>query len=75
MTNQHPVSISERVPTDSALPCLVRSRSPSTPSTMSQTKFEKAVSIVQGLPKDGPIQPTQDEQLYVGLTLSPLTAK
>lgn len=64
MTNQHPVSISERVPTDSALPCLVRSRSPSTPSTMSQTKFEKAVSIVQGLPKDGPIQPTQDEQLY-----------
>lgn len=42
---------------------------------MSQTKFEKAVSIVQGLPKDGPIQPTQDEQLYVGLTLSPLTAK
>ncbi|ETW83326.1 hypothetical protein HETIRDRAFT_314833 [Heterobasidion irregulare TC 32-1] len=31
---------------------------------MSQTKFEKAVSIVQGLPKDGPIKPTQDEQLY-----------
>ena len=41
---------------------------------MSQTKFEKAVSIVQGLPKDGPIKPTQDEQLYVGLTLSLLTA-
>ncbi|OJT02250.1 Acyl-CoA-binding protein [Trametes pubescens] len=31
---------------------------------MSQTKFEKAVSIVQSLPKEGPIQPTQDEQLY-----------
>ncbi|THH18494.1 hypothetical protein EW146_g2520 [Bondarzewia mesenterica] len=31
---------------------------------MSQAKFEKAVSIVQGLPKDGPIKPTQDEQLY-----------
>ncbi len=34
---------------------------------MSQTKFEKAVSIVQSLPKEGPIQPTQDEQLYVRL--------
>ncbi|KAI0822520.1 Acbp from Moniliophthora Perniciosa [Trametes gibbosa] len=31
---------------------------------MSQTKFEKAVAIVQGLPKDGPIQPSQEEQLY-----------
>ncbi|KAI1797028.1 acyl-CoA-binding protein [Ganoderma leucocontextum] len=31
---------------------------------MSQTKFDKAVAIVQGLPKEGPIQPTQDEQLY-----------
>ncbi|EIW57281.1 Acbp from Moniliophthora Perniciosa [Trametes versicolor FP-101664 SS1] len=31
---------------------------------MSQTKFEKAVSIVQSLPKEGPIQPTQDEQLH-----------
>ncbi|TFY71727.1 hypothetical protein EVG20_g1290 [Dentipellis fragilis] len=31
---------------------------------MSQSKFDKAVSIVQNLPKDGPIKPTQDEQLY-----------
>lgn len=30
---------------------------------MSQAKFDKAVSIVQSLPKDGPVQPTQDEQL------------
>lgn len=28
-------------------------------------KFAKAVEIVQGLPKDGPVKPTQDEQLYV----------
>jgi diazepam-binding inhibitor (GABA receptor modulating acyl-CoA-binding protein) len=31
---------------------------------MSKGKFEKAVAIVQSLPKDGPIQPTQDDQLY-----------
>ncbi|KAJ8072328.1 acyl-CoA-binding protein (ACBP)/diazepam binding inhibitor (DBI)/endozepine (EP) [Marasmius tenuissimus] len=31
---------------------------------MSKAKFEKAVQIVQSLPKDGPIKPTQDEQLY-----------
>jgi len=31
---------------------------------MSQSKFDKAVSIVQSLPKDGPIQPTQEDQLY-----------
>ncbi|KAF8270554.1 acyl-CoA-binding protein [Lactarius quietus] len=31
---------------------------------MSKEKFEKAVKIVQSLPKDGPIQPTQDQQLY-----------
>ncbi|TFK50022.1 acyl-CoA-binding protein [Heliocybe sulcata] len=31
---------------------------------MSQAKFDKAVSIVQSLPKDGPIKPTQEEQLY-----------
>ncbi|KAG8903642.1 hypothetical protein FRB99_002917 [Tulasnella sp. 403] len=30
---------------------------------MSAAKFEKAVSIVNGLPKDGPVQPTQDERL------------
>ena len=32
---------------------------------MSKEKFDKAVKIVQALPKDGPIQPTQDDQLYV----------
>ncbi|KAF9267911.1 Acbp from Moniliophthora Perniciosa [Marasmius fiardii PR-910] len=30
----------------------------------SKAKFDKAVAIVQSLPKDGPIKPTQDEQLY-----------
>ena len=38
---------------------------------MSQTKFEKAVEIVQSLPKDGPIKPTQDDQLYVSSHLPP----
>ena len=28
-------------------------------------KFEKAVAIVQGLPKDGPIQPSQEDKLFV----------
>ncbi|KAF8589455.1 acyl-CoA-binding protein [Ramaria rubella] len=27
-------------------------------------KFDKAVAIVQGLPKDGPIQPGQADKLY-----------
>lgn len=36
---------------------------------MSQAKFDKAVSIVQSLPKDGPIKPSQDDQLYVRLPL------
>ncbi|KAF8525957.1 Acbp from Moniliophthora Perniciosa [Hysterangium stoloniferum] len=31
---------------------------------MSSTKFDKAVEIVQGLPKEGPIQPSQDDKLY-----------
>ncbi|KII85130.1 hypothetical protein PLICRDRAFT_31919 [Plicaturopsis crispa FD-325 SS-3] len=31
---------------------------------MSQAKFDKAVAIVQSLPKDGPIKPTQAEQLF-----------
>ncbi|KAI9463210.1 acyl-CoA-binding protein [Lactarius psammicola] len=31
---------------------------------MSKGKFEKAVAIVQALPKEGPIQPSQDDQLY-----------
>ncbi|KAL5485784.1 ACB1 [Sanghuangporus weigelae] len=29
-----------------------------------EAKFQKAVEIVQGLPKDGPVKPTQDEQLF-----------
>ncbi|KAF9647995.1 Acbp from Moniliophthora Perniciosa [Thelephora ganbajun] len=28
-----------------------------------QAKFDRAVAIVQGLPKDGPVQPTQEDQL------------
>ena len=32
---------------------------------MSKSKFDKAVEIVQSLPKDGPIKPSQDDQLYV----------
>ncbi|KAF8486261.1 acyl-CoA-binding protein [Russula ochroleuca] len=31
---------------------------------MSEAKFNKAVEIVQSLPKDGPIQPSQENQLY-----------
>ncbi|KAI0255152.1 acyl-CoA-binding protein [Lactifluus subvellereus] len=31
---------------------------------MSKGKFEKAVEIVRSLPKDGPIQPSQEDQLY-----------
>ncbi|KIP10522.1 hypothetical protein PHLGIDRAFT_18308 [Phlebiopsis gigantea 11061_1 CR5-6] len=31
---------------------------------MSQAKFDKAVQIVQALPKDGPIKPSQDDQLF-----------
>ncbi|KAF8666659.1 Acyl CoA binding protein [Rhizoctonia solani] len=34
---------------------------------MSQAKFDKAASVVQSLPKDGPIKPTQDDQLKVSL--------
>ncbi|CAE6442857.1 unnamed protein product [Rhizoctonia solani] len=30
---------------------------------MSQTKFEKAAQTVQNIPKDGPVKPTQDDQL------------
>lgn len=33
-----------------------------------EAKFNKAVSIVGSLPKDGPVQPTQDQQLkFYGL--------
>ena len=32
---------------------------------MTEVKFDKAVAIIQGLPKDGPVQPSSDDQLYV----------
>jgi hypothetical protein len=32
---------------------------------MSQAQFDKAVAIVQALPKDGPIKPSQADQLFV----------
>ncbi|KAF8322718.1 acyl-CoA-binding protein [Clavulina sp. PMI_390] len=31
---------------------------------MSEAKFNKAVEIVQGLPKDGPVQPSDSDKLY-----------
>ncbi|KAH9957439.1 acyl-CoA-binding protein [Russula dissimulans] len=31
---------------------------------MSETKFNKAVEIINNLPKDGPVKPTTDDQLY-----------
>ncbi|RDB26193.1 Acyl-CoA-binding protein [Hypsizygus marmoreus] len=31
---------------------------------MSQAKFEKAAEIIGSLPKDGPVKPTTDDQLY-----------
>lgn len=37
---------------------------------MSEAKFNKAVEIVQGLPKDGPIQPSLDEKLRVSFDFS-----
>lgn len=30
-----------------------------------EKKFDRAVEIVKDLPKEGPVQPTQDEQLTV----------
>lgn len=42
----------------------------SQPTNMTiQAAFDKAVQIVKELPKDGPVQPTQDEQLEVRLGL------
>ena len=35
-------------------------------------KFERAVEIVSGLPKDGPGKPTQDQQLVVSSIYSVL---
>jgi diazepam-binding inhibitor (GABA receptor modulator, acyl-CoA-binding protein) len=35
---------------------------------MSAAKFDEAVKIVGSMPKDGPVQPTQDDQLkFYGL--------
>lgn len=34
---------------------------------MSEAKFNKAVEIVQSLPKEGPVKPSQDDQLYVSI--------
>ncbi|KAI0280259.1 acyl-CoA-binding protein [Russula aff. rugulosa BPL654] len=31
---------------------------------MSERKFNKAVAIIQSLPKDGPIRPSQEDQLF-----------
>ncbi|KAH9481304.1 Acyl-CoA-binding protein [Psilocybe cubensis] len=31
---------------------------------MSESQFEKAVAIIGSLPKDGPVKPTQDDQLF-----------
>lgn len=39
--------------------------SPLRSASMSQTQFDKAVAIVQGFPKDGPIKPSQADQLTV----------
>jgi hypothetical protein len=32
---------------------------------MSEAQFNKAAEIIQGLPKDGALQPSQDDKLYV----------
>ncbi|KAF8632222.1 hypothetical protein AX15_001980 [Amanita polypyramis BW_CC] len=31
---------------------------------MSKAKFDKAVAIVQSLPKDGPVQPSNEDRLF-----------
>lgn len=31
----------------------------------SEAQFKKAVDIIQSLPKDGPVTPSQEDQLYV----------
>ncbi|KAI0687736.1 acyl-CoA-binding protein [Cytidiella melzeri] len=31
---------------------------------MSEAKFTKAAEIIQNLPKDGPVKPTQEDQLF-----------
>lgn len=37
---------------------------------MSEAQFDKAVAIVQDLPKEGPIQPSTDEKLIVRFNFS-----
>lgn len=34
-------------------------------SAMSESKFDKAVAIIQALPKDGPVKPGVEDQLHV----------
>jgi len=34
-------------------------------TAMSEAKFNKAVAIIQSLPKDGPVKPSTDDQLFV----------
>lgn len=34
-------------------------------ATYSATQFEKAVALIRDLPKDGPVKPSQDDQLLV----------
>ena len=47
-------------------PLLISHPPPSAYPTMStQAKFDRAVAIVQGLPKDGPVRPEQKDQLVV----------
>lgn len=36
---------------------------------MSESKFERAVKIVQALPKDGPVKPSTEDKLYVSLVV------
>ncbi|BGP26929.1 acyl-CoA-binding protein, ACBP [Rhodotorula toruloides] len=37
-------------------------------TTYSATQFEKAVALIRDLPKDGPVKPSQDDQLlFYGL--------
>jgi diazepam-binding inhibitor (GABA receptor modulator, acyl-CoA-binding protein) len=35
---------------------------------MSEAQFNKAVKIIQELPKDGPVKPSTDDQLFVRAT-------
>jgi hypothetical protein len=61
----HALGGNARLCTPPLSPQYVRASSSKHTHTMSEAKFNKAVEIVQSLPKEGPIQPTQDDQLYV----------